>query len=307
MSRTLARLALTGLLLMLAACQPGPTPTPIRNGATQQPGTTSAPVTTPAATVGSPITPGEANVITGRVTTERGEPIAEARMRIDGYIGGSTLEEVHETIETDADGMYRAEVPYGLYEVQGLAPVLFDRQVYAFDLEPVDGRCDQQYSDEGIVADFVLRLTGISPCNIGANPDDYIAYHGAAIQLLDQFTESQNPDAIVVYTLEPIEALADDSVAETLMVSRSVAEHENSAGPIDSSYILHDIPLTRYRASAELYQRDGSSVQLFVSTWTDPTRATSTEITFDARMGVSGTPNVGYTVPQLRIHDELYE
>jgi len=303
MSRTLPRFALTGLLVMLAACQPGPTPTPIRNDPTLRPDTTLTPGTSPAATVGGPITPGEANVITGRVTTELGAPIAEARMRINGYIGGSTLDEVHETIETDADGVYRLDVPYGMYEVEGLAPVLFDRQVYVFNLEPTDGRCDQRYSDEGIVADFVLRLTGRSTCNTAADPDNYNSYHGAAIQLFD-YTVGQNPAAIVVYTLEPMGPLADGSAAETLTLARTVAEHHVGFGPIDSANILHDIPLTRYRASAVLVEPSGEQTPLDVSTLINTTPGPSTEISFDAKL-VVGTPDLGYSglMPRLQIHE----
>lgn len=295
--RAFVTIAVIVPLLVLAACQPGPTRTPVR------PGSTSQPNTTPAATAGSPVTPAEANVITGRVTTELGEPIPGARMRIVGYTGGATLGREYETIETDADGVYRSQVPNGLYEVLGMASVPFDGQVYVFNLEPADGRCDQQMSDDGIVADFVLRLTGIHPCNTAADPDTYTSYHGAAIQLFGRFTGLYSPDAVVVFTLAPFGPLADGGSGDGLTLTRTVGAFATSAGPIEETWLLHDIPLGQYDVSAVLVEPGGDPAPLFLARDTSSAPARSVDMSFGARL-VLGTPDVGYLVPQLYVHDE---
>ena len=282
------------------ACQPTPTTTPVRPGATNaNPGATTS---NPGATAAGPVTPGEPNVITGRVTTAAGTPIAEARMRIVGYTGGATLGRELETVETGDDGVYRSEVPTGLYEVLGQAPILFDRQVYVFDLEPADGDCAQQMSNDGIVKDFVLRLTGLKGCLPGVDPENYVLYHGAAIQLVDR-TSGHGTAAVVLYTLEPIGSLADGSTGQTLELTRTVGALQTTAGPISTTSILHDIPLARYSVSAALWGADGTSVPLLVSSNTATTPASAVEISFNAR-ALFDEPIVGYAVPQLYIHDE---
>lgn len=298
MSRPLAAFSLAVVLLGVA-CQPTPTTPPVRPGATNaNPGATGS---NPGATAADPITPAEANVITGRVTTAAGTPLPEARMRIVGYTGGATLGRELETVETGDDGVYRSEVPTGLYEVLGQAPILFDRQVYVFDLEPADGDCAQQMSNDGIVKDFVLRLTGLKGCLPGVDPENYAMYHGAAIQLFDR-TSGHGAAAVVVYSLEPIGSMADGSTGQTLELTRTVGALQTSAGPISSTWILHDIPLARYRVSAALQEADGRETPLLVSSHTATTPASAVEISFDAR-ALFDEPTVGYSVPQLYIHD----
>lgn len=294
-SRALATLALT-VALVASACQPEGTSTPAGPGATNRPGSTAG------ATTAAPPIVAEPNVITGRVTTEQGQPIAGAQMRIVGYTGGAVLGQEFETVATDAGGVYRLEVPTGLYEVLGQGPLEFDGQTYLFVLEPADGSCEQRMSEAGITKDFTLRLTGFVPCIPGSDPDDYPSYHGAAIQLFDRTDGSHGDAAEVAYVLEPIGALADGSAGETMTLTRTFAALQTSAGPIDSTWIVHDIPLGRYRLTATSTEPGGSPTQLLVSTDTHTDPASEVEVTFDAR-SLFGEPAVGYAVPQVLIHD----
>lgn len=285
---------------MGVACQPTPTTSPVRPGATNaNPGATTS---NPGPTAAGPVTPGEANVISGFVSTAMGRPIAEAVLEILGYVGGAGLGEVFGTVESGADGVYRTDVPAGYYEVFGQAGVEFDGQAYLFDLEATNGSCGVVMSEEGIVRDFVLPLTGFKGCRPGLKTDYYTSYHGAAIQLFDG-TSGHGADAVIVYTLEPIGSLADGSTGERLDIARTVGALQTSAGPIDSTYILHDIPLARYRVSAAMWEGDGTEVLLLVSSDTATTPASEVEISFDAK-AYFDTPTIGYSVPQLYIHDE---
>lgn len=289
----LSRPAVVLAVAMLgAACQPAATSTPAR------PGTT----TSPSAPGSGATTPSEANVITGRVSTEAGQPIPGAQLRIVGYTGGANLGRAIETVASDMDGRYRYVATSGLYEVLGTAAIQFDGQTFVFDLEPTDQNCDQQLSDDGIVEDFVLRLTGISPCNVAADPENYLEYHGAAIQLFDQMTGSYGQDAVVRYTLEPTSPLADGSVGEALTFTRTVTALHTSAGPIESTWIIHDVPLARYRVTASLLNGAGGEVPLLLATGTAAEPAASVELAFEARL-VVGTPDVGYRIPNLTVYD----
>jgi hypothetical protein len=280
--------------IVLAACQsdggngPGRTGTP----ATLRPGTTAGPIV--------PGPDAQANVITGRVTTEAGEPVSTAQLRIVGYTGGAALGQEIETVTTDASGVYRFEAPPGLYEVLGTATLDFDGQTYLFSLDPVDGSCDQAMSDQGIVEDFVLRLTGLLMCVDGVDPDDHGYYHGATVQLFNSLTAAA-PHEVIQFTLQPVGRLADGRAAEVIRLERTVAALTTSAGPIDDTWVLHDIPLARYSVSAALMGAGGSQ-PLLLSTDTQTSPAASVDVLFDAR-SVFGEPTEGYAIPSVTVHD----
>jgi hypothetical protein len=237
-------------------------------------------------------------VILGRVTKEQGAPIAGAQLRIVGYTGGASLGREIETVVSGADGSYRYKVPVGLYEVLGQATIPFDGQSYLFDLEPADGECGQQMSASGIVKDFLLKLTGLVPCRNDSLPDNYTSYHGAAIQLFNRLAGSPSGETVVEYTLQATGSLADGSPGKTLTMKRTIAALRTSAGPIDSTWILYDIPLAKYRVSAALIAPGGGRTSLLVSTAAATTPASSAAVSFDARKTLGG-----YTVPQVSIHD----
>lgn len=294
--------AILAAALLALACNPAPVPTGAPGG-TPGPGATLGPgATQSGAGPAGPSSAAEPNVIKGRILTEAGAPVAGASVRIVGYTGGSNLGQEIETVTTGADGTYRYEVPRGLYEVHAEGPLAFDRQTYLFDLVPVDGSCEQQLSDDGIVKDYVLRLAGLQACvDGGVNPDNYLFYHGAAVQLSSRLTAAALGD-VVEYRFEPIGALADGRQGTPLTMQRTVAALSAFAGPIDDTAYLYDIPLARYAVSASLLAPDGRRSPLLVSTDAGP--AQSVEISFAPRV-IVGTLAVGYSslMPTLAVHD----
>lgn len=282
------------LAIVLAACNPGPVPTAGPGGGTAGPsGVASGPPVPSAGGVREP------DVISGRVTTETGMPVANARLRIVGYTGGSGLGQHIETVVAGADGTYRYAVPTGLYEVLGEGDLVFEGQTFLFSLDPADGSCEQQMSDQGIVKDFVLRLTGLQMCFDGVDPENYLFYHGAPIQLFSGLSTAA-PHEIIEYRFEPVGAFADGRPGEAFTVQRTVAALSTSAGPLDQTWVLHDIPLARYVVSAALLAPDGTRLPLLVSTDSQPTPAQSVELAFAPRV-IVGTPSVGYVMPSLTV------
>lgn len=287
--RALSTLAMT-LAVLSAACEGGGGDATPGIAMTPRPGATSV-----AAGPGS--VRAEPNVIAGQVTTENGQPIDGAALRIVGYTGGANLGTEIETVTSGADGIYRYPVPRGLYEVLGEAQVDFDGQTYQFDLEPADERCEQQLSDSGIVKHFVLRLTGLKSCVDGVDPENYLYYHGAPVQLSNATTLPL--DAVIEYTLEPTTPLADGSTGQTLTLRRSVAALSTSAGPIEGTWILHDIPLAVYRVSAAVVTASGTETLLVA---TDGEPAASADLRFRAR-DLFGEPETGFQIPYLVVSD----
>ncbi|HET9851725.1 MAG TPA: carboxypeptidase-like regulatory domain-containing protein [Candidatus Limnocylindrales bacterium] len=293
-SRPGAAIALFASAALLTGCDPGPGSTSPNAPATQ--GTTQR-------TSGPQPVPAEANIISGRVTTETGAPVAGARLRVVGYTGGASLGQEIETVTSGADGTYRYEVPRGLYEVLGEGPLDFDGQTYLFNLDPADGSCDQQMSDAGIVKDFVLRLQGLMMCLDGVDPDNQGYYHGAALQVFNGLTSAASND-VVEYAFEPIGPLADGSTGQPLTFQRTVAAHSNFFGPIDGTSYLYDIPLGRYQVSAALLAPDGSRQSLLVSSVQAPSPAQAVEVSFDPRL-IVGTLSVGFSsvMPNLTVYE----
>ena len=192
----------------------------------------------------------EPNVIKGIVRDEQGDPVRGARIRIAGFTGKPNGLNAADTIKdavTDARGRYRLAVPRGLYGISGEADVRFDDKDYkALYLHPVDGNCEKQMSDSGIIKDFVLRLTGFMQCATSPDPQNAGFYSGAAIALVPQ-TSSVPSDAQVTLTLTPLGQLADGSDGKTLTFTRSFGALSNFFGAIEATNTLHDIPLGRYR------------------------------------------------------------
>lgn len=281
------------LTLVLAACAPDVNGGPTRPDGTPRPGQTSD-VVDPGGESGD----AEPGVIKGRVTTAHGVPVADAEIRVVGVIGGGNLGTEIETLRTGSDGGYRMEVPSGLYVLTGVGGLSFDGQTYLYELDPADGTCDQESSDSGIVEDFVLRLTGPLSCDPGQDLDSNASYHGASIQLFDTLEDGSSDGDVIEFTLEPLTPLADGSAGETLTMTRTVGALSTSYGPIDSTWVLYDIPLARYRVSATITSAGGSPRPVLVSTADAPDPAASVEVVFPS-MAASGLSITGSRVTSL--------
>lgn len=193
----------------------------------------------------------EPHVVSGTVRTSDGRPLAGAVIRVAGSTGAARGTTRKAT--TDARGEYRLAVPPGHYDVDGFVDVEFEGQTYReLWLDRVGAGCERVMSDRGIVRDFVLRLAGPKRCFNVADPNSPDAYHGA--QLLAMATMPE--DATVTFTLTPLGPLADGTTGRTLRFTRSGAALARGGGRLGETAYLHDIPLGRYRVTAEV--RDGA-------------------------------------------------
>jgi hypothetical protein len=213
----------------------------------------------------------EANVIKGVVRDEQGDPVRNARIRIAGYTGKpnglSSADYIKDQL-TNASGAYRFDVPAGLYGVSGEADVAYDNKTYkSLYLHPADGNCEKQMSSGGIVKDFVFRLTGLQKCLTNPDPKNAGSYSGASILLSHQSPKSLPADAKLTLTLTPTGPLADGSAGKPVTFTRTAANLVNFAGPLETTNILHDIPLGRYRLSGFATLPNGSRQDLRFGPW----------------------------------------
>lgn len=201
--------------------------------------------------VGTPPTP---NVVEGTVTLADGRPLRGATIRVAGATGAARGTTRKAT--TDGNGRYRVTVPLGHYNIDGFANIAYDGETYQeLWLDRVSGGCGRVMSDRGIVRDFVLRLSGPKRCINGPNPNNPNSYNGAYITAM---TSAFPADAVITFTLRPVGPLADGSRGQVLTMRRTGAALQKGGGPIDETSFLYDIPLGRYRVSAEARYADGS-------------------------------------------------
>ena len=204
-----------------------------------------------ASTASAPPTP---NVVEGTVTLADGRPLPGATVRVAGATGAARGTTRQAT--TDRNGHYRVTVPLGHYNVDGFADITYDGQTYTeLWLDRTNGGCDRVMSDKGIVRNFVLRLSGPKRCINGPNPNNPNSYHGAYMTAM---SSSFPADAVITFTLQPVGPLADGSRGQVLTMRRTGAALQKGGGPIDETSFLYDIPLGRYRVSAEARYADGS-------------------------------------------------
>jgi hypothetical protein len=235
--------------------QPQPTPT-----------TTKSPVAPAPSAAGA-----EPNVIKGVVRDEQGDPVPNARIRISGYTGnpnGLSAADFIRTVQTNGQGAYRISVPAGLYGISGEADLAFDGKTYkALYLHPADANCKQQMSQGGIVKDFVLRLSGFMQCLTNPDPNNAGNYSGASIALVHESPKSLPGDAKLTLTLTPNGPLADGRAGKPLTFTRTVAALGTSFGPLETTNVLHDIPLGRYRLTGTATLADGSRHAVRFGPW----------------------------------------
>lgn len=194
------------------------------------------------------------HVVSGTVRTADGRPIAGATIRVSGATGaarGTTVK-----TQTDANGNYRVQVPPGHYDVDGFADLEFEGQTYReLWLDRTNTGCERQLSEKGIVRHFVLRLSGLAKCTANLDPTQPESYYGGQIIV----SRGGVPDdAVVRFTLTPVGPLADGTAGTTLTFERTGAMLDRGRGVLGQTAWLHDIPLGRYRVSAEASRPGGA-------------------------------------------------
>jgi hypothetical protein len=223
----------------------------------------------------------EANVVKGRVTDTRGNPVPGATISIAGYTG--TGANVSEYVQTDANGLYRKPVPSGLYTVEGEATITFGGETFRLYLHPADDDCESQFSADGIVKDFTLRLTGLKRCLLGPDPNNYNSYSGGTVFMNHAFPRSLPASAELTFTLTPTGPLLDGGVGETLTFTRPASAVDGGySDPLETTMYLHDIPVGTYRIAGTVTLPDGSRQALRFGPYLSYEPADTYEFGFEA-------------------------
>jgi hypothetical protein len=232
------------------------------------------------------------HVVSGTVRTADGRPLAGATIRVSGATGaarGTTLK-----TQSDRNGNYRIEVRPGDYDVDAFYDLAFDGQTYReLWLDRANEGCGRQLSERGIVRHFVLRLSGLMRCRTDFDPNKTGSYAGATV-LIDP--GNLPASAAVRFTFTPLGVLADGTKGKALTFDRTGAMLGRAGGRLGETAWLHDIPLGRYRVSAEA-RLGGTTRALLLQDNSGGTAGAAIEIGFPAvRMYPYGIRSASITI-----------
>lgn len=235
----------------------------LRSGSAPPPVTSPAPVgAAPAAPAAS--TAARPGYLTGMIRDEQGHPIGVAGARcmvgVEG-VSEKSGEKVDYAPAVRPDGTYEARLVEGVYHpIRATVEVAWNRSSYRFELDPVQDDSADRDSKDGIVQDFVWRLTG-PHFRYRQNPDpkNWTHWYGASVRVSpcgyreDLKQPVPEPPAGTRYTfrLEPLGKRIDGADARTLTFERTAAGRD-----LDSP-LLHDVPLAVYTLTGVELSADG--------------------------------------------------
>jgi hypothetical protein len=203
-----------------------------------------------------------AGFVTGRVLGEDGRPISAAGaavvVNVDG-IGSKSAERLHYAAAMKPDGSYRQRVVDGAFRAEATLRVTFDDKAYTIRLHPVQPNTVDRESADGIVQDFVWRLTGPRPNGSGTY-GPAIGLRGEAYRNdLNKPVPPAPAGSRVVFTLTPMGPLIEGREAKVITVERPAADPGADPQP--------EIPVARYRATGVEVLPDGTRRALQVYDW----------------------------------------
>jgi hypothetical protein len=235
----------------------------------------------------------QSHVVSGTVRTADGRPLSGATIRISGATGaarGTT-----KTTQSDHSGNYRLAVPPGHYDVDAFYDLTFDGQTYReLWLDRTNQGCERQLSEKGIVRHFVLRLSGLMRCRANYDPANINSYAGATMLVAPGGLPAA---AAVRFTFTPVGPLADGSRGRVLTFDRTGVMLATERGRLGETAWLHDIPLGRYRVSAEAALPGGRRQTLALRDNAGGQAASAIEIGFPAyQMAPYGIRSASLTI-----------
>jgi hypothetical protein len=232
----------------------------------------------------------------GRVLGQDGKPITASGAAPVLTLRGVSKKEkliVEYSPKPDSQGNYQQQLEEGVYYgITGELQLPFNGKMYYLALDPVQDNIANQNSADGIVQDFVWKLSGVRPRH-EADPANHNNWYGGTVDLLYQFYRSDLKRSVpsppeetrVVLTLTPISPLADGSPGKVLTFNR-VYSHAMPA--LDNEH-LADVPLAVYTISGVELMPDGTKQPLLFKTAS--AFAESQQLTFEpSPQPVAGLP-----------------
>lgn len=268
MKRVLPVLLLATLLL--SACGGQSSPPPLGPTATTVELPTSTAQTQAEPTVTSITDTGKPRPgwVTGKATDSQGNPLTEVSISMYGTtnVGSNT----YFSAQVDETGHYAQEVPKGGYEITAYVTRQYKDRTYNLWLHPVDNISGtKQSTAEGVVKDFVWRISGPTPRAKKA-PKDPGSYYGGIISLGGEGAyrmsydvgstapEFEYPEGSTIeLELTPSGPLMDGSQGQVVKRDLDPAKLNGA--------VVSDVPLGEYTAKAIMVEKDGTASPLHLA------------------------------------------
>lgn len=228
----------------LVGCSSDPgTDTPAPGGTTTPGGGTTPPPTTKA--------PGK---LRGTIRDESGKAISVPGVKYQIFASGlatMSAQEVNVSPAVKPDGTYEADLVDGLWRVRATIEVSWNKGTYHFPLDPVQDNLVDQPSKDGIIQDFVWKLTG--PAQLyrqNPDPTNFTNWYGGSVRVSKAIYRNDTSTAPPKpadgtkweFTLTPMDpTLIDGSPAKEKKFERSWTGDD-----LDNN-LLNDIPLGIYK------------------------------------------------------------
>jgi hypothetical protein len=226
----------------------------------------------------------KAGWVVGTITNSKGKPLSGALVRVGGIIGKAGERGSFET-QTDAKGQYKLQVPDGYYHVNAWYFPKYQGIQASLPLYPVDkDKVKEQFSMDGIVKDFVWKISGPMPVKHPVlTPDEY--YGGVIIfsgQDINSTKALSNPPAgsIIEFTLTPVGPLIDGSKGKVITRKKKLAKSLMDLNPKQEDRLVFDIPIGKYKITAKVTEPNKKPRALRMATRYTPTYASTVTHTF---------------------------
>lgn len=239
------------LVSSLAACGDGKSAAPAAGG---------GPAGTPAA---APPMEADGGVIQGRVLGEDGKPIAVAEdIAIDVHGVSKAGERVNYSPGVKPDGTYRQKLVDGTYRIgRSYVKVKFGNDTLMYDLVPQGNLWNKDRdADDGLVQDFVWKITGQRPDSSG-DKNNHTHWYGFNISMRPTTWRDDVKKAPtfppagtkLVFTLKPLSKSIDGRDLQPITVEREFN------GDNMSSDTLHDLVPASYEVTGVAKLPDGTT------------------------------------------------
>ncbi len=197
----------------------------------------------------------KAGTLKGTIRDERGNPIAVPGVKYYVSISGvseKSGERVSYNPPVKADGTYSATLVAGTYHsVSARIEITFNKSSYRFDLDPVQDNTADRESKDGIVQDFVWKLSGPHfRYAQNPNPSTFTNWYGGSVNVrltgwrndLNKGVEKPPVGTKYVFTFTPMSKLVDGSEGKVVTFERTYTDR----GELDNG-LLPSVPIGIYR------------------------------------------------------------
>jgi hypothetical protein len=177
----------------------------------------------------------EKGYATGKIIHADGTPYAGVKIVVDNTM----IYNSYVATVSDEKGFYKVKLPaVGTFISTAFIQKSYNGKTYKLDFTPDN---TDEFSIDGATRNFVFKLTGKRPDNLG--------YYGGTVNIdkdvLSQIYDSEN----IEFTFVPVGTLVDGSQGVTLKLKHGAPNTENYGKIVD-------VPIGRYNVSAEYISGD---------------------------------------------------